>query len=104
MSARFWPFHCLARDIANSGYGTRIAPHNFNAAAIGLRGDIQFGAVTPSFVIAEDSTLQFDLYIDRGYRFEGGAYAVPDEPGLGVEVDRDVYARRYAPNETVLTA
>ena len=98
----FWPFHRLARDIAESGYATRIAPHNFNAAAIGLRGVVQFGAVTPSFVIAEDSTLEFDVYLDPGYRFEDGAYSVPDSPGLGVEIDREVYARRYASIETVL--
>ncbi len=98
----FWPFHRLALDIAESGYETRIAPHNFNAAAIGLRGVIQFGAVTESFVIAEDSTLKFDLYQDPGYRFEGGRYAVPDQPGLGITIDPDLYARRHSSTEVVL--
>ena len=68
----FWPFHTLARDIEDSGYATMICPHNYNAAAIGLRGDIQFGAVTERFVIAEDSTLHFDLYNMQGYEFENG--------------------------------
>jgi D-galactarolactone cycloisomerase len=98
----FWPFHNLALDIAESGYRTKIAPHNFNAAAIGLRGVIQFAAVTPSFVIAEDSTLKFDIYHDPDYRFENGAYVVPDSPGLGVEIDQDLYARLYGSVETVL--
>ena len=98
----FWPFHALARDIADSGYATRIAPHNFNAAAIGLRGVIQFAAVTPGFVIAEDSTLRFDVYRDDGYQFENGAYAVPDSPGLGVDIDQELYARKYAPIETLI--
>jgi L-alanine-DL-glutamate epimerase-like enolase superfamily enzyme len=90
----FWPFHQLAQDIAESGYATRIAPHNFNAAVIGLRGVVQFGAVTPSFVIAEDSTLEFDVYLDPGYKFEDGAYSVPASPGLGVEIDQNLYERR----------
>jgi len=98
----FWPYHTLARDIADSGYATRIAPHNYSAAALGLRGLIQFAAVTPSFVIAEDSTLRFDVYRDPGYRFENGAYTVPDSPGLGVDIDRELYARKYASIETVI--
>ena len=58
----FWQFHVLARDIEDSGYSTLIAPHNYNAAYLGLRADVQFGAVTERFVIAEDSTLDFDLF------------------------------------------
>jgi L-alanine-DL-glutamate epimerase-like enolase superfamily enzyme len=98
----FWPFHTLARDIEDSGYATMICPHNYNAAAIGLRGDIQFGAVTERFVIAEDSTLHFDLYIMQGYEFENGCYQVPSAPGLGVEIDQELYARAYRQHETVV--
>lgn len=58
----FWQFHVLARDIEESGVDTLIAPHNYNAAYLGLRADIHFGAATKRFVIAEDSTLDFDLY------------------------------------------
>ena len=36
----FWYFHVLARDIENSGYDTQIAPHNYNAAYLGLRANI----------------------------------------------------------------
>lgn len=99
----FWPFHKLATDIAESGLKAKIAPHNFNAAFVGLRGDVQFGAVTEQFVIAEDSTLDFDLYHAPGYVFEGGSYAVPDAPGLAVEIDQELYERRHLATETVLT-
>jgi L-alanine-DL-glutamate epimerase-like enolase superfamily enzyme len=98
----FWPFHQLAKKIEDSGYPTKIAPHNFNAAAIGLRGDVQFGAVTERFVIAEDSTLEFGLYRFNGYEFEDGAYRVPDAPGLAIEIDQELYARTYAAHETVV--
>ena len=97
-----WPFHTLAQDMAEAGYDVRIAPHNNRHAALGLRGVIQFGAVTPRFLIAEDPTLKFDVYDTPGYRFENGAYSVPDSAGLGVEIDEDLYARRYAASETVL--
>ncbi len=98
----FWPYHALARDIEDSGYATRIAPHNFNAAAIGLRGVIQFGAVNDRFVIAEDSTLKFDLYRENGYEFKNGAYAVPDAPGLAMDIDMDLYQRRHSRDETLI--
>lgn len=98
----FWPFHTLARDIEDSGYATMICPHNYNAAAIGLRGDIQFGAVTERFVIAEDSTLHFDLYKMQGYEFENGCYRVPSAPGLGIEIDQELYAQVYRQHETVV--
>jgi L-alanine-DL-glutamate epimerase-like enolase superfamily enzyme len=98
----FWPYFTLARDIADAGYSTKICPHNYNAAAIGLRGDIQFGAVTPGFVIAEDSTLHFDLYKMQGYEFVNGSYRVPDAPGLAVEIDQELYTRVYKQHETVV--
>ena len=55
-------------------------------------------------MIAEDSTLRFDVYRDSGYRFENGAYAVPDSPGLGVDIDQELYGRKYAPIETLIVA
>ena len=99
----FWPFHRLAQDIEESGYKTLIAPHNYNAAFIGLRGDIQFGAVTERFVIAEDSTLDFPLYKAPGYGFSGGSYAVPDAPGLGIDIDQDLFDRAYRQHTTVIS-
>lgn len=99
----FWPFHRLAADIEAAGYDTMICPHNYNAAAIGLRGDIQFGAVTERFVIAEDSTLNFDLYQMQGYEFKNGCYTVPDAPGLGVEIDGEMYSLVYKQHETVVS-
>ena len=85
-----WFYHVLARDIDDSGHATLIAPHNYNAAYLGLRANIQFGAVTERFVIAEDSTLNFELYRGDEYVFEDGKYAVPTSPGLAVSIDRDL--------------
>ena len=98
----FWYFHVLARDIENSGYNTLIAPHNYNAAYLGLRANIQFGAVTERFVIAEDSTLNFELYRGPEYVFEEGEYSVPTSPGLAVSIDQELYDRVYRQHETLI--
>ena len=82
--------------------GDTEIPSFRNAAAIGLCGDIQFGAVTERFVIAEDSTLEFDLYQMQGYEFENGRYRVPESPGLGVNIDNELYTRVYKQHETVV--
>ena len=99
----FWQFHVLARDIEESGVDTLIAPHNYNAAYLGLRADIHFGAATKRFVIAEDSTLDFDLYQGDEYAFEDGMYTVPDSPGLAVSIDQELYDRVYRQHETVIS-
>ncbi|MDP6667023.1 MAG: enolase C-terminal domain-like protein [Dehalococcoidia bacterium] len=98
----FWPFHVLARDIEESGHPTLIAPHNYNAAYLGLRANIQFGAVTERFVIAEDSTLDFELYRSPEYVFKDGKYAVPTTPGLAVSIDQELYNRVYKQHETLV--
>ncbi len=98
----FWPFHQLALDIIDAGYDTKIAPHNFNAARIGLRGLVHFAAVTERFTVAEDSTLKFDVYRDDAYVFENGHITVPDTPGLSIEVDQEIYSRRYEALEIVV--
>jgi L-rhamnonate dehydratase len=99
----FWQFHRFAQKIEASGYDTLIAPHNYNAAYLGLRADIQFGAATERFVIAEDSTLDFELYQGPEYVFKDGKYAVPTSPGLAVNIDQDLYDRVYRQHETLIS-
>lgn len=99
----FWQYHRLAQKIEDSGYDTLIAPHNYNAAYLGLRADIQFGAVTQRFVIAEDSTLDFDLYHGPEYVFKNGKYAVPTSPGIAVSIDQNLYNSVYKQHETVIS-
>ena len=98
----FWPYHRLALDIIEAGYDTKIAPHNFNAARIGLSGVVQFGAVTDRFTVAEDSTLDFDIYDASAYEFENGRIKVPTQPGLAITVNQDLYAKRHSNQELVV--
>ena len=58
--------------------------------------------MTERFVIAEDSTLNFDLYRMDGYEFKNGAYRVSDAPGLGVDIDDELYSRVYKQHETLV--
>ncbi len=99
----FWPFFSLALDINEAGYETRIAPHNFNAARIGLCGVVQFGAVTDRYTVAEDSTLDFDIYDDSAYEFTEGRIKVPTSPGLAITVNQDLYAKRHSNLELVVS-
>ena len=100
----FWPYHQLALDIGGSGYDISIAPHNNAHGGLGLRGLIQFGAVTPMFLIAEDPTYNFDVYNTPEYKFDNGAYSVSESPGLGIEINQDVYAQKYSSKEVVQRA
>ena len=99
----FWPYQQLVMDIEDAGYATKICPHNYNAARIGLSGVVHFGAVTERFTVAEDSTLDFDIYDYSGYEFSNGRIKVPDTPGLSLTVDQDKYAQRHSALETVIS-
>jgi L-alanine-DL-glutamate epimerase-like enolase superfamily enzyme len=90
-------------DIEDSGYATKICPHNYNAARIGLSGVVHFGAVTERFTVAEDSTLDFDVYDYSGYEFANGRIKVPDTPGLSLTVNQELYAQRHGTLETVIS-
>ena len=99
----FWPYQKLVMDIEDAGYPTKICPHNYNAARIGLAGVVHFGAVTERFTVAEDSTLDFDVYDYSAYEFSNGRIKVPDTPGLSLTVDQDKYAQRHSTLETVIS-
>jgi len=43
------------------------------------------------------------VYKDDDFTLEDGSYAVVDAPGLGLEVDEDIFQRVYAVNETKIT-
>ena len=43
------------------------------------------------------------MYRPDEFTFENGSYTVADTPGLGLEVDEDLFQRKYARNETRIT-
>ena len=75
-------------------YGVRLIPHGWNTA-IGLAADLHLGAALPSTDLVEYMT--GSPYIDGiGATWEldvHGRLAVPEGPGLGVDLDMDLLGR-----------
>ena len=82
----------------------RSIPHNFGNCNFGTRACLVFGAASKTFVTLEDERHLPNVYKNDGFTFEDGKYTVPDDPGpgLGLEVDRDVFQRAYAKHEGVI--
>ncbi len=102
-------------DIVSAGYSTwqeierqlaatqvRSIPHNFGNCNFGTRASLVFGAASKTFLTIEDERNHPNVYRADGLEFANGSYAVPSAPGLGIELDQEVYARRYSKMETVL--
>ena len=53
-------------------------------------------------VAAEDDRSNCPALTVRGYEFQDGHYTVSDEPGLGVEVNTDLYESPVFPAQTVI--
>ena len=52
---------------------------------------------------AEDDRSTCDAVIAKGYEFRDGLYTVSSEPGLGLEVNADVYKQKYQQAEIVVS-
>jgi L-alanine-DL-glutamate epimerase-like enolase superfamily enzyme len=85
-------------------YSVPVAPHNV-ASPIGTVASVHACASVPNaFVLeyhARDVEWWDDLLVREAPLIEDGAIAVPEAPGLGVEVDADVLADHIAPGESV---
>lgn len=79
-------------------YYCRIAPHN-PLGPISLAANIQLGACTPNFLIAEHFGMKEEWDIGEGYLkkpfvVEEGYVKIPDLPGLGITVNEDILEER----------
>ena len=79
-------------------HGVQCAPHNWGSL-LGFYLSLQFGKTIPHFLYGEVATLTSDVVDTSGYVFSDGAFSVPDTPGLGLHLNEDVYAARYAGTE-----
>ena len=86
------------------GTGARSQPHNFHNGNLGIRVALMFGASSESFISIEDERSAPNVYRPDAFTFENGSYAVADAPGMGIEVDEDVFQSLYAANETIVRA
>jgi L-alanine-DL-glutamate epimerase-like enolase superfamily enzyme len=76
-------------------YGVRFIPHGWNTA-VGLAADLQLASAFPGTNLVE--YLTGSPFIDEitlgGWQLDSeGMLAIPELPGLGLELDRDVVAK-----------
>ena len=86
----------LARFCATFGRG--LSMHSNSHLGISLAAMVHLAAATPNLTYDLDTHYPWqdgDDVVVSPLTFEDGAITVPSEPGLGVEVDRDVLARLH---------
>lgn len=76
-------------------YGARLIPHGWNTA-VGLAADLQLASALPESDLVEyltGSPYVDELAVDGWQLDEEGFLAIPDGPGLGIELDMAAVAR-----------
>jgi L-alanine-DL-glutamate epimerase-like enolase superfamily enzyme len=84
-------------------HGLQMIPHGWNTA-VGLAADLQLASAFSNTDLVEYITGSpyVDEIIDGGWLLDDdGMLAIPDRPGLGIELDVDA-VRRYAPEDADL--
>lgn len=81
-----------------SEHDVKCAPHNWGSL-LGFFLSLQFAKTIPHFLYGEVATLTSDVIDTSAYGFTDGTFTVPENPGLGLELNQDVYQTRYAGNE-----
>jgi L-alanine-DL-glutamate epimerase-like enolase superfamily enzyme len=76
-------------------HGARMIPHGWNTA-VGLAADLQLASAFPTTEFVE--YLSGSPFIDEiakgGWKLDrDGMLAIPDRPGLGIEIDQDAFER-----------
>jgi L-alanine-DL-glutamate epimerase-like enolase superfamily enzyme len=85
------------------GTGVRALPHCFHNGNFGTRAALIYGASSEGFITIEDERSAPSVYKPDAFTFENGSYNVADTPGLGLEVDEDLFQSRYAQNEAKIS-
>jgi galactonate dehydratase len=73
-----------------------VAPHNYNSTTVALAATIQAAATMPNFLITEyfvDAEVRGRELVSHPLEPVGGVIALPDGPGLGLELDEERLAR-----------
>jgi glucarate dehydratase len=79
-------------------FGRGLSMHSNSHLGISLAAMVHLGAAIPQFSYALDTHYPWqsdEVIVGGRFRFEEGAVQVPQEPGLGVELDREALARLH---------
>ncbi|HVT66163.1 MAG TPA: glucarate dehydratase family protein [Trebonia sp.] len=79
-------------------FGLGLSMHSNSHLGISLAAMVHLAAAVPNLTYACDTHWPWkteDVVAGQPFTFRGGALAVPDGPGLGVELDRDALARLH---------
>lgn len=88
-----------ARRIAAlcSAFDVPVAPHTGASSAVSVAASLQWAAALPNFLIFEymypPNPLREELLTEPLPPMQGGQVAVPQKPGLGIEIDEKALAR-----------
>lgn len=76
-------------------YYVAVSPHNYNSTTVGLAATLHAAAIMPNFLITE-YFVNFEEFGNEiaaePFAVEDGYIDLPEEPGLGIELDEDALA------------
>jgi galactonate dehydratase len=86
-----------------------VSPHNYNSTTVGLAATLHVSAAIPNFLITEyfvNFEAKGRAIAGPAFEVRGGYIAVPQRPGLGIELDEQALARfpgRQFPSRSLST-
>ena len=88
---------CAEADFVN------IFPH-LMGSPVNVAAFVQFAAAIPNYALMENGISHLDEIVDHAPIVEGGYIAVPDRPGIGVELREEALAKFPYRRHTITTA
>ena len=87
-----------ALSVTCESFGVGLSMHSNSHLGISLAAMVHVAAATPHLTYACDTHWPWkteDVIVPGALDFHEGAVAVPDKPGLGIELDPDALARLH---------
>jgi len=84
-------------------YYVAVSPHNYNSTTVGLAATLHASAVMPNFLITEyfvNLEAFGEELAHEPFEVEDGYVDLPDDPGLGIELDENALVENPARQES----
>jgi L-alanine-DL-glutamate epimerase-like enolase superfamily enzyme len=85
----------LGRSMLERAPAMKLAPHNWGSH-LGLPMQLLLGRALPNFLMAECDWAETDLFDASAFAWADGKVRVPDAPGCGLVLRKDVFEARHA--------